>query len=105
MEGLNYKFKIVMKDGSEHNDFTLNVGEIAYIHIYSDAKLLPPYLFFFTKDKLKIERFFGRAFISTSGAKDYFYCLFTNDYRVFINAFDGTIVFTDDLKYIIKNRV
>lgn len=105
MKGLNYKFKIVMKDGSEYdNEYTLRVGEVAYIHFYSGSKLLPPYLFFFTKGNFKVERFFGKAFISTSGQRDYYYCLYTNNYRVFINAFDGTVVFTDDLKYIIKNR-
>jgi hypothetical protein len=103
MEGLNYKFKIVMKDGSEYNnEYTLNVGGIAYIHFYSESKLLPPCLFFFTKGNFKVVRFFGRAFISTNGQRDYFHCLWTNNYRVYINAFDGTIVFTDDLKYIIK---
>jgi hypothetical protein len=105
MEGLNYKFKIVMKDGSEYNnEYTLNVGEIAYIHIIPNAGLLPPYFFFFTKDTLKIERFFGKAFLSTSGKKDYFYCLHTDKCKIFINAFDGTVVFTNDLKYKIKNR-
>ncbi len=104
MLGLNYKFKIVMKDGSEYNnDFTLNVGEIAYIHIFSDVALLPPSLFFFTKDEIKVLRFFGKAFISTSGQKDYFFCLYTNKWRVFFNAIDGTMIFTDDLKYVIKN--
>lgn len=104
MEGLNYKFKIVMKDGSEfNNDYTLNVGEIAYIHIFSDIRLFPPYLFFFTKEEFKATRFFGKAFFSSKGQRDYFYCLYTNKYRIFINAFDGTIVFTDDLKYVIKN--
>lgn len=105
MEGLKYNFKIVMKDGSEYdNEFTLKVREIAYIHIYADSGLLPPYLFFFTKGGAKIAKFFGRAFISTGGQRDYYYCLYTDQYRLFVNAFDGTVVFTDDLKYVIKKR-
>ena len=103
MEGFQYRFTIVMKDGTKLEDqYARKPEEVAYIHFKPKRALSPPYLFFFTKDNIKLERFFGKAYISTSGSKDYFYCMFTDKCRIFINAFDGTVVHTDDIEYFIK---
>ena len=100
-----YKFKIKLKDGSLlDDDYTINMEKVAYIHIYGPP-LAPQYLFFFTEGTFTLKRFFGKAFISTSGQKNYFYCLFTDKFRLYINAFDGTVVFTDDLTYMIKPQI
>ena len=103
MEGLVYKFKVHMRDGSVfENEYTLKVEEVAYIHMYAEGDLLPPCIFFFTKDNCKLRKFFGKAFFSTSGRKNYFYCIYTDTFRIFVNAFKGTVVFADDTQYVIK---
>lgn len=105
MEGKIYEFTVCKKDGSElKSEFVIpaRLEEVAYIHFYDNKGVLPPYLFFFTEGTVKLYKFFGKAFFQSGGEKAYYYCIYTDKYRVFIDAFNGTLVYTDDLTYIIK---
>ncbi len=105
MEGRTYEFTVYKKDGSELvGDFVLpeRLGEVAYIHFYSKRGILPPYLFFFTEGTVKLLKFFGKAHFQSGGARAYYYCIYTDKYRIFIDAFNGTLVYTDDTDYVIK---
>jgi hypothetical protein len=100
MEGKIYDFTVCKKDGSElAGDFVIpeRLGEVAYIHFYAKKGILPPYLFFFTEGEAKLLKFFGKAFFQSGGAKAYYYCVYTDKYRIFVDAFNA-----DDLTYVIK---
>jgi hypothetical protein len=102
-----YGFEIFFKDGRTLQDeYTTEVEDVACIRFVPNiAGALPTHHFFFTTGESKLERFFGRGFITTGKGKDYCYCIFTENVNIYINAYTGNVVYTDDKKYQIKSRL
>ncbi len=104
-----YGFEVMLKDGRTlYNEFTTDVENVVCIKFVPISPFLPTQHFFFTTAYAhsgKLERFFGRGFITTGKGKDYCYCIFTEKVNIFINAYTGDIVYTDDKKYQIKSRL
>ena len=100
-----YLFEIIFKDGSISNEYTVDVDDVACIRFIPVAPTLPYYHFFFTDGNTELKRFFGRGFITTGKGKDYCYCIFTDSHNIFINAYTGSVTYTDDRTYQIKSRL
>lgn len=102
-----YDFTVGFKDGTtEDNKYVLpkDLHKVAYIHFVPKNALCPPFFFFFTNETFKLEKFYGKGFITTGRGSDYYYCLFTDKFRCYINAYEGNVIFTDDLTYMVKSR-
>lgn len=102
-----YSFEIFFKDGrTQQNDYTLEVDEVACIRfIPLNPGLHPDMHFFFTEGNLKLERFFGRGFVTTGKGKDYVYCIFTESCNIYVNAYTGDVTMTDNKEWKIKSRL
>jgi hypothetical protein len=98
-----YGFEVFFKDGRTlQNEYTLDVENVACIRFVPVNPILPTQHFFFTTAYAtggKLEKFFGRGFITTGKGKDYCYCIFTDKVNIFVNAYTGEIV------YQIKSRL
>ena len=102
-----YKFEVIMHDGKVlANEFPkdADVGGVTCIKITSDLPLHPVYHFFFTEDSVRLQRFLGRGFIVTGKGRDYWYIILTETHVIYVNAFNGAVVYTNDRKYQIKSR-
>ena len=103
-----YNFEVGYKDGSTKKDEYPKgleaLDDVAYIKFSAKNMLCPPFFFFFTEGRMKLTRFFGKGFVTAGRGNDYFYCLFTDKFRCYINAYDGHVIFTDDLTYRIKSK-
>lgn len=107
MENFLYKFEVIMHDGRVLKDeYPKNeeIGGVVCIRFYTNLPLHPIYHFFFGEDKVKLARFFGRGFIVTGKGRDYCYIVRTDSHIIYINAYTGAIVYTDDVTYQIKSR-
>lgn len=100
-----YDFEVGFKNGeTQINKYTTDVDEVAYIKFAPKNALCPPFFFFFTKDNVKLKKFYGKGFVTAGRGNDYYYCIFTETFRCYINAYEGDVIFTDDLTYRVKSR-
>jgi hypothetical protein len=100
-----YTFEVGFKDGTvQKNEYTLKPDTVAHIRFIPKNALCPPFFFFFTKGNLKLKKFYGKGFLTPGRGNDYYYCIFTDKFRCYINAYEGDMVFTDDLSYKIKSK-
>jgi len=107
MSDFLYKFEVIMRDGKTLvNEYPKieDVGGVICLKFTSDLPLHPTYHFFYAEGDVKLQRFFGRGFIVSGSKKDYSYIILTETHVIYINAYTGSVVYTDKRAYQIKSR-
>ncbi len=107
MEKFLYTFEVLLSDEKVLiNEYpkTEDIGGVICLKFIPDLPLHPTYHFFFTEHSVTLQRFFGRGFIVSNTKKDYYYIILTETHVIYINAYTGAVVYTDNRTYQIRSR-